>query len=298
MINLELYRVFYEVADMGNITKASLKLHISQPAVTKHIKNLEDELGGPLFIRTKKGVILNEAGQAMFILVKQALGLIKKAEKKCQALENLEAGTIRIGISTTLTKKYLLPYIKSFHKLYPNIIIEISTDPTSEMIKLMKKGIIDFIIAKIPTGLDNELDYIPLGEQEYVFVINDDYKELLNKKLSLLAIAHYPILLPKQPSNSRQTIDEYCLDNNIKINTIMNIASSNLLIDFAKIGYGIGFTTKQYIENELKNNELFILDIYPKLKKNKFGIIKLKNNILPFSCKNFIDTIIKTDDIK
>ena len=66
-MNLELYRIFYVVAEMKNITKASEILNISQPAVTKHIKNLEDQLGTPLFIRTKKGVVLNEYGKKIFV---------------------------------------------------------------------------------------------------------------------------------------------------------------------------------------------------------------------------------------
>ena len=72
MINLELYRIFYVVARVKNITKASEILNISQPAVTKHIKNLEEQLGNPLFIRTKRGVILNEYGENIFLKVKQS----------------------------------------------------------------------------------------------------------------------------------------------------------------------------------------------------------------------------------
>jgi len=293
IVNLELYRIFYVVAETGNITKASLKLNISQPAVTKQIKNLEGELGGPLFIRTKKGVILNETGQEMFISIKQALTLIDEAEKKFKNLEKLEKGTIKIGISTNLTRNYLLKYIQIFHKLYPNIIIEISTDPTSELIKSLKAGALDFIVAKIPKFNDNELEYKILGKTEDAFVVNKDYANLINRELKLSDIIQYPILLQKQPSNSRETIDNYCKENNIHLASVMNIASSNLLVDFVKIGYGIGFITKQYIESELNNNELFVLNIIPKIKSNKFGIITLKNNILSFSSEKFIEIIMK-----
>ena len=81
MVDLELYKIFYVVADTGNITKASEKLNISQPAVTKHIKNLEYQIGEPLFIRTKKGVVLNEYGKKIFLNVKNALTLLDVAEK-------------------------------------------------------------------------------------------------------------------------------------------------------------------------------------------------------------------------
>ena len=123
MINLELYRIFYVVAESGNITKASKKLCISQPAVTKQIKNLESQLNTPLFIRTKKGVILNECGQKIFLNIKQALTLLDETNQMIKDFTEFNTGTIKIGISTTLMKKYLLKYIEVFHNNYPNIII-------------------------------------------------------------------------------------------------------------------------------------------------------------------------------
>ncbi len=293
MINLELYRIFYAVAEAGNITKASESLNISQPAVSKQIKNLEESLGGPLFIRTSKGVKLNEVGEKMFIKVKQALSLINDAEKSFEDFENLTIGTIKVGISTTLVKKYLVKYIKKFHELYPNILIEISTDPTSEMIKSLKIGLIDFIIAKLPEYSDNELEFTILGKMDNIFIAGEKYNKLLNENLSIKDLVNYPILLQKSPSTSRRTIDNYCKNNNISLNTVMNIASSNLLIDFVKAGYGIGFVTKNYVEEELKNKELFEINLTPKIEPTKFGIIKLKNNVLSFSALKFIQTILK-----
>ena len=148
-MNLELYRIFYVVAEMKNITKASEILNISQPAVTKHIKNLEDQLGTPLFIRTKKGVVLNEYGKKIFLNVKQALTLLDESEKEIGKYKSMDKGTIKIGISTTLTKKYLLKYLEKFHTKYPNIIVDIYTDPTKELINKLKNGNIDLIISKL-----------------------------------------------------------------------------------------------------------------------------------------------------
>jgi len=296
MINLELYRIFQIVAETGNITKASEKLCISQPAVTKQIKNLEDAIGGSLFIRTKKGVVLNEDGKKVFIKIKHALSLFNEAENDFKNLENLISGTIKIGISTTLVKKFLSKYIKIFHELHPNIIIEINTDPTSEMIKSLKIGIIDFIIAKIPNRVDSELETIDLGELENIFVANESYKNLINKNLSVNELKNYPLLLQKTPSNSREVIDDYFKENSTIKTADMSIASSNLLIDFVKSGFGIGFVTKLYVDEELKKGELFEINIFPKVKSNKLGIIKLKNNELSFASKALINAILEDDD--
>ena len=120
-IDFELYRIFYVVANNKNITKASEELNISQPAISKSIKNLEDQLGGQLFVRTKRGVILTEEGKEFYNYIRQAIEYINNAENKFTDLINLETGTIRIGISTTLTKEFLLPYIEEFHDKYPKI---------------------------------------------------------------------------------------------------------------------------------------------------------------------------------
>lgn len=291
MVDLELYKIFYEVAKTGNITQASYNLNISQPAVTKHIKNLEFQLGCSLFIRNRKGVLLNDNGKKLYLYVKQALSLITDGERVIKRMNDLEKGKLKIGISTTLTKKFLLKYIKTFHKLYPNIIIEISTDPTSELKEKLRDGKIDFILAKMPGYQEHDLEYEEFGKLEDVFVVNKDYPDLINNEVTIKELIEYPILLQKQPSSSREFIEDYFKENNVVVKSIMDIASSNLLIDFVKIGYGVGVVTKQYVQEELKNKELFEINVTPRLKVRNFGIIKLKDNILSKSAEVMINLI-------
>lgn len=293
MVDLELYRIFYEVAKAGNITQASNILNISQPAVTKHIKNLESQLGSPLFYRSRKGVVLNESGKKLYKYIKQALELINIGEQQVKDFKQLKRGTLKMGVSTTLTKKYLLKYIEEYHKKYPNIIIEISTDPTCQLKDKLRDGQIDFIIAKMPEEKEYDLEYLELGKLEDTFIVNKDYKELINKEIKVEDLKEYPILLQKEPSSSRELIEQYFKENNIKMKSIMNIASSNLLIDFVKIGFGVGVTTKEYVKEELKNKELFIVNVKPKLKTRYFGVIKLKDNILTYSAQEMIKLLSK-----
>ena len=153
-IDFELYRIFYTVANHKNITKASKELNISQPAISKSIKNLEEQLGGQLFVRTKRGVILTEEGSEFYNYIKQAIEYISNAENKFTELINLETGCIKIGISTTLTKEFLLPYLEEFHRLYPKIDIQIITNISSELFSKLRNGLIDIIILNL-----NEKDY-------------------------------------------------------------------------------------------------------------------------------------------
>ena len=290
MINLELYRIFYVVAETKNITKASKILNISQPAVTKQIKNLESLLDTPLFIRTKKGVILNEVGERIFLNVKQALTLLDETNDFIKEYADFNRGTIKIGTGTTLMRKYLLKYIEEFHNTYPNITLDIYTDPTKKLIKRLRDGDLDIIIGKKPKRLDSDLSYQELSKTNYIFVANPKYFKIDNV-LEPKELLNYPILLQEYPSNSRDNAEEYFENNNLIVEPTMSIASSNLLIDFIKMGYGIGYVTKLYAKDELKKKELKEVNLSVPTQEISFGIITLKNNILSNQCKKFIDII-------
>ena len=290
MINLELYRIFYVVAEEKNITRASEILNISQPAVTKQIKNLESLLNTPLFIRTKKGVTLNEIGQKIYLNVKQALTLLDETNDFIKEYSTFNKGTIKIGTSTTLMRKYLLNYIEKYHNKYPNIVFDIYTDPTKELINRLKNGNIDLVIGKKPEKLDNDITYKELSTTNYIFVANPKYFNI-NKVLKPTDLINYPILLQEYPSNSRDNADIFFKENNIDIEPKMSIASSNLLLDFIKMGYGIGYVTKLYVKDELNRNELIEIKLTSPPKKVSFGIISLRNNITSNPCKKLIEII-------
>ena len=289
---MELYRIFYIVAVNQNITKASKELNISQPAITKHIKNLEESLGVILFNRTRKGVILTPIGQKIFLEIKNALTIFNNVENEIKNYNDNDCGIIRIGISTSLVR-ILMDYINTFYKKYPNVKIEISTNTTKDNIKLLQNGLLDLVVCKLPTTLDKDLNFIKMGESSYEFVANKDLYNRIKQPIKLCDLINYPILLQREPSNSYFSSKKLFKENNIEIYSKLNIGSSSLLTDFTKIGYGVGYITKLYIEKELKNKSLFIIKTIPETPKISYGIITLKNNILSNSCNKFIDYLIK-----
>lgn len=297
-MDLNLWRVFYEVANIKNISKTSEKLHISQPAITKQIKNLEEYLNCKLFIRTQKGVVLTKDAEKILNDINQGLHSFALAEKKIKADNMLMSGTIRIGIGATLTKVFLMQYIRKFHKKYPNIIFEIHTDPTHVLKDKLKSGNLDFIIAKFPLKKKDEFEYTCIGSMQDIFVVNKDYKELLKKPLYITNIEKYPILLQKQPSSSRDFIENHCQKYGLELTSIMEIASARLLIEFTKVGYGIGVVTKEYVEKELERKEIFELSVTPSIPKRDFGLISLKQNYLSKCSREFLKMILKANKKK
>lgn len=293
-INFELYRIFYVVANHSNITKASEELNISQPAISKSIKSLEEQLGGKLFIRTKKGVILTEEGKEFYKYIKHAIEYINNAENKITDLINLECGCIKIGINTTLTKEFLLPYLEKFNTLFPKIDIQIITDLTSNLMQKLRNGLIDIVIFNInDKEYGNEIEIIKCRKITDCFVVNNKYKDLINKELSLSDLNNYPLILQAKGSNTRWFLDKLGQDNNIIFKPHIELTSYSLVSCFAKIGLGIGYVTKDYIKNELDNKELYELKIKEKIPSRYIGIALSKSHIPNFSTKKLIEIITK-----
>lgn len=292
--NFELYKVFYEVAKQGNITRASYELCISQPGVSKAIKNLEDQLDTTLFIRSKRGVTLTEEGKTLFVEIKKVMEIIETAENKIKMTEELEYGYLRIGVSKTITQNYLLPFIAQFHEMYPNIRIKIFTDPTKELLKKVNEGIIDLMIINMPFATPVNYEVINLIEIHDCFVANEKYKELKNKVVNLKDLNEYPLIFAANGSNTRYYLDNFCINNDIYLNPDIELASNSLVTDFALYGFGIGVATKEYIKNELDNGSLFEIKTKPTLPSRSIALVYSKDIKLSKASSEFIDLISNT----
>ena len=287
-IDYELYRIFYIVAKNGNITRSSKELLISEPAVSKSIKNLEGYLGAPLFTRTKKGVNLTTEGITLYEYISKGIEYFKSGEAKFNELINLESGTIRIGINTTLTKEFLMPYLETFHKLYPNINIEIRTNLTSELKSMLKDGLIDMHILNLTNEeTKNDFNIIKCKTITDCFVSNKPIKE----KISIKELNNYPLILQDKNSNTRKFLDDFANKYEITLKPKIEIGSYYLVSEFSRIGLGIGYVTKDYIKNNLDNKELFIVPIKEKIPSRDIGILLNKNTTPNFSTKELIKII-------
>lgn len=293
-INYELYKIFYTVAKRQSISNAAKELNISQPAISKSIKNLEEQLKGQLFIRTRKGVALTEEGKEFYKYISEAIEYINNAEHKFTELVNLETGTVKIGVNTTLTKNFLLPYLRKFHELYPKIKIEIIPGLSTDTISKLRMGLLDIVILNLSKdSYGKDLKIIKCKEIHDCFAVNNSYKKLLNKGLSLKDLNNYPLILPAKNSNARTFLDELTKKENITLNPSIELASYSLVAEFASIGLGIGYVTKEYIKSYLENKELYILNIKETIPQRYIGIVLSKNNLPSFSTKKLIELITK-----
>lgn len=283
-VDLELYRVFYVVAKNKHMTKASEELHISQPAISQSIKKLEEQLGGILFLRSNKGMQLTEEGKMFYEYVKGALTLINNAENEFTSFKNLSKGEIKIGCSTTLTKLILIDVLKKFHKEYPNININITNDLTSNLIKKLKIGKLDFVIFNESNVKENSLYLEKIKELKQGFIYNPEFYK--DDVTNFEDLNNLPLILQKGESNSRKLLDYIALKNNVKLIPKMEVVSQELITEFTNIGLGVGFSIIDLAKRNYKN--IKELNINKKIPNINIYLATNKSVSLTFASKMFI----------
>ncbi len=147
------------------------------------------------------------------------------------------------------------------------------------------------LLLNLPMKEFKDLNIINVMNVQDIFVTNKDYYDKIGGKINLKDLNNYPLFFQKKPSNTREFLDNY--SNNVKLIPKMEIVSYNLIMDFLKIGFGIGYATKEFISNELNNKELFELDVIPKIPKRFIGLVTLKQTIPNFSINYLIFQLLK-----
>ena len=194
-INYELYKVFYHVANTLSFSEASKQLFISQSAVSQSVKTLEKKLNHTLFIRSTKKVFLTPEGETLLQHVEPAMRMLSEGESLLLQ-ENSLMGQLRIGASDTICRYYLIPYLKEFHRKYPNVHIKVTNQTSIACAKLLESGQVDFAITNYPnSGLSNTQNVRIIHEFHDVFAANDEYGSLRGKTVTLKELQTCPILM-------------------------------------------------------------------------------------------------------
>lgn len=253
---------------------------------------MELELGITLFNRTPKGVTLTENGKIFYNFIKDGVESFINGEYKLTSLKKLETGIIKIGASTTVTKYFLLPFIEKFHNLFPKIDISITNNLTNNLLYDLKKGSLDLLFVNLPMLEDNDLIVTPCATLHDCFAGNLNYKEQIPTKISLNdLVTDFPIITQKEPSNTRAFLNSLMSNNNITFRPKFDIVSYSLVKDFAKIGMGISYITKEFAKEELENNVLFEIPIKEIIPTRNIGIVLPRNMITSFATQKFIEII-------
>ena len=251
-INLNLLKYFYEVVNIGNITKASEKLLVSQPAITKAIKELESELNATLLERNKKGVIPTEEGK---ILYEHAKKMFEDLNKTINIIENnnIKSGHLYIGATTTNFVYFLMNPIKEFKKLFPNVQIHMEFQNINTLYEMSRLGHLDILIKNDFETIENFTNIKTFNVTDKLVASKKHFKELENKQYKIEELLKYPFVLLAKNSTGRTLFDNYLKENNINFKPTYEFNSHSICYELIKEGFGIGignpihYQTKDFI---------------------------------------------------
>ncbi len=299
--HLNLYYIFYIVANTENISRAARKLFITQPSISKSINRLENELNTQLFIRTSRGVRLTDEGRVLYEHVSKAFDVLQKGEQQLLHLKEQGISQLRIGVSTTLCKYMLLPYLKYFMKLYPNVHISIECQPSNKTLELLEQNKIDIGLVGLPEG-QKKYSFYELMEIQDVFVASKSYMEqipyvfspelidsnelLLEQNRQLFSQA--TIMLLDHQKMTRKYIDNYHEKNRMIDQNLFVVTTMDLLIEFCKIGLGIGCVIREFVQKELDTGLLIEIPLGIPIHKRKIGFVTAKQSYISPIVHDFI----------
>ena len=236
-VKLELYRVFKEVAETGNISAAAKNLYISQSAVSQSIKQLETALQARLFARSPRGVTLTGEGQMLYQYVRNALGLLATGEDKLSQAQQLLLGTLTIGASDTVTGQFLTPYLDEFHHQHPGIRLKIVSGRSAKVASMLRSGGVDIAFASSPK--DATLETWPCFTTHSVFVAGKNYHCDFDKIYTRQEMAEFPLILLERKASSRVFLEQEFLKAGVTLTPEIELSSRQLLVTLAGIGLGV-----------------------------------------------------------
>ena len=289
-ISFDLYKVFYYVCKYMSITDAAKNLYVSQPAITKQIKNLELGLSKSLFIRSKKGLELTKDGEILFDKIKEPVERLIEIEENDN---NDKEYTIKIIAGYNTIKNFLIKNLSKFNEQHPNVKFEVSTYNYNEAIDRLRKGLADLIFINMKNGGDNTLSDLKVRDfcsVQDIFVVNKKY---LNppKKINLLDLNNYPVICKSGKSTTRKNIEEYFKRNNKEFKPKYELSNSWLIEEYVNLNLGIGIVTKEFIQEELNNSTFIEIESDIKLPKREIAYVIRRNYLYNHIVDEFIKNI-------
>ena len=290
-VNLEHYRVFYYVGKTGAITQAAEQLSISQPAVSQALKQLEQQLGTVLFVRTAKGVRFTAEGEMLYSYVARGYECIRNGEDKLMQMLNMTTGEIRIGASDMSLQYYLLPYLEKFHEKYPGIKIIVSNATTPETLKNLQEGKIDFGVVTTPFDAKDDIRMKVVREIEDIFVAGSRFRHLEGKILDYKMLEEQPLILLEGNTSTRRYMDDFLKENDVTISPEFELATSDMLVQFAAKNLGIACVVSDFAEKYLESGDVFTLEFEKKIPKRGMCIIADKKNPVSLAAKRLLELL-------
>lgn len=263
-------KVFQTVARYLSFTKAAEALHMTQPAVTFQIRQLEDYFNTRLFDRAHNKVSLTPAGEKVAEYAEQIFDLYTEMENSLRNLTGDISGALTIGASTTIAEYMLPALLGEFKTRYPDISLKLKVSNTDGIVSMVEDSIIDLGVVEAPVTNRNLI--VEVCHNDDLVVVAPPDHELVKRgsKVKPSDIKHYPFVSREEGSGTREVILQYLIDEGInpkEMDICLELGSPEALKGAVEAGMGISIISRSTIDKELKLNTLVALQLDPPLRR-------------------------------
>lgn len=262
-VNLEYYRTFYHVAELGSMGKAAEAMQLTPPTITKTIQTLERQLNCKLFARTSKGVRLTYAGETLYARIKPGLSLLDSGEHEIHQINALEGGAIRIGVSESAAfNSRVSAAIGTFCSRYPKVKLTMKHQTNSELRTSIQSGDFDFALLGVSNKNDwDGLNLYEIATSDNVPVVGRKYRDFAGRKVSLTELAELPLIFVESGFSIRAHYMTLYKNHGLDFAPSIEMPTLDMQIRAVKLGLGYSFVPKDFVQNDIEDGSLTVIDL-------------------------------------
>lgn len=288
-MELRQLKYFLEVVKHKSITKASESLHISQPALSKMVKGLEDEIGMTLLLRSNKTHELTDGGAIVYEYAQKIIAQVDEMTTTLQDMTNLTRGTINIGIPPIIGSLYFPKVIAKFHQAYPNVSINIKEYGAAKVVKSVEEGEFELGVAVLPVEND-DFHVFPLVKEAMKLIVNKSHPLSTKQKVLMKELAGEEFIFYSEEFALHEIMRKKFIHEGFEPNIIFKSSQWDFMVEIVAANLGITILPES-ICNRIHNSFINIIDLEP-LTLWELAIITKKDRYLSVAGRRFIDFII------
>lgn len=295
-MNWELCRMFYHAVRCGSFSRAAEMLFTSQPAVSRAMAELERELGCRLFIRNRRGVELTPEGRLFYNHVAAGCENLRRGREAVEEAVGLQSGSIALGTSETALRSWLLPRLDAFHTRYPGVKIRLYGGTSRRAMEDLKSGVIDFAVAAVAGGSFRSLRETPLFPFKDVFVAAPDYYgHLSGRRVLLEELAREAVICHRRDSLTFDFLEAVFKDHGLELEPAMEPETSDIVLELARHGLGVGFVPEQTAAPAVDSGELFAVNLAETLPERRISLLEYEGHTLSLAARRLRDMLLSGD---
>ncbi|WP_367648095.1 LysR family transcriptional regulator [Ruegeria arenilitoris] len=246
-------RYFLEIVEQGSLTAASRTLNVAQPALSLHLRNMEERLDTALLVRKASGVEPTEAGEILRSRARNILNELERTEDEIRNLDKSPGGAVRLGLSATISEILTLPLIDALQEKYPRITLNIADAMSGFVTEWLEEGRVDLAVL-YNTSAGGQTNADVLVEEELVLIQPPD--KPIAKEVSLRCLSEAPVILPSKGHGLRDLIESAARSRKIEVNVAMEIDSYRNTKHLVAKGFGNSVLPLHAVTNEVSEGSL------------------------------------------